>query len=199
VREALTQPLQFDFTLLKHEIVFRGLFHDSLLCHRELRGMLSSRPMPSPVAERLKELGIELPEPSKPGANYVPAVRTGNLVYLTGQLSQWNGERRFIGKLGREFGVDEGQQAARLCALNLVALLRAELDGDLDRVVRCVRIAGYVNSVPEFVAQSQVINGASDLFVEIFQDAGRHTRMAVGVSALPYGVAVEVEGLFEVR
>ena len=114
-------------------------------------------------------------------------------------LFQWNGERRFIGKLGREFGVEEGQQAARLCALNLVALLRAELDGDLDRVVRCVRIAGYVNSMPDFVAQSQVINGASDLFVEIFQDAGRHTRMAVGVSALPYDVAVEVEGLFEVR
>ncbi len=155
--------------------------------------------MPSPIADRLKELGIELPEPSKPGANYVPAVRTGNLVYLTGQLSQWNGERRFIGKLGRELGVEEGQQAARLCALNLVALLRAELDGNLDRVVRCVRIAGYVNSVPDFVAQSQVINGASDLFVEIFQDAGRHTRMAVGVSALPYDVAVEVEGLFEVR
>jgi enamine deaminase RidA (YjgF/YER057c/UK114 family) len=155
--------------------------------------------MPNSIADRLKELGIELPQPSKPGANYVPAVRTGNLVYLTGQLSQWNGERRFIGKLGREFGVEEGQQAARLCALNLVALLRAELEGDLDRVVRCVRIAGYVNSVPDFVAQSQVINGASDLFVEIFQHAGRHTRMAVGVSALPYDVAVEVEGLFEVR
>jgi len=161
--------------------------------------MLSSSPMPSLIADRLKERGIELPQPSKPGANYVPAVRTGNLVYLTGQLSQWNGERRFIGKLGREFGVEEGQQAARLCALNLVALLQAELDGDLDRVVRCVRIAGYVNSMPDFVAQSQVINGASDLFVEIFQDAGRHTRMAVGVSALPYDVAVEVEGLFEVR
>jgi enamine deaminase RidA (YjgF/YER057c/UK114 family) len=155
--------------------------------------------MPSTVENRLQGLGIELPQPSRPGANYVPAVRTGNLIFLTGQLSQWNGERRFIGKLGREFGVEEGQQAARLCALNLVALLRAALDGDLDRVVRCVRIAGYVNSVPDFVGQSQVINGASDLFVEIFQDAGRHTRMAVGVSALPYDVAVEVEGVFEVR
>ena len=151
------------------------------------------------VHDRLRQLGIELPEPSKPGANYVPAVRTGNLIFLTGQLSQWNGERRFIGKLGREFGVEEGQQAARLCALNLVAQLRAALDGDLDRVVRCVRIAGYVNSMPDFVAQSQVINGASDLFVEIFEEAGRHTRMAVGVSALPYDVAVEVEGVFEVR
>jgi enamine deaminase RidA (YjgF/YER057c/UK114 family) len=153
----------------------------------------------SQVDDRLRQRGIELPEPSKPGANYVPSVRTGNLIFLTGQLSQWNGERRFIGKLGREFGVEEGQQAARLCALNLVAQLRAALEGDLDRVVRCVRIAGYVNSMPDFVAQSQVINGASDLFVEVFEDAGRHTRMAVGVSALPYDVAVEVEAVFEVR
>jgi len=150
------------------------------------------------IEDRLQSLGIELPRPSAPGANYVPAVQTGNLIFITGQLSQWNGERRFIGKLGREFGIEEGQQAARLCALNVVALLRAALDGDLDRVVRCVRVAGYVNSVPDFVGQSQVINGASDLFVQIFEEAGRHTRMAVGVSALPYDVAVEVEGVFEV-
>src|SRR6185369_10783934 len=150
------------------------------------------------IEDRLQSLGIELPRPSAPGANYVPAVQTGNLIFITGQLSQWNGERRFIGKPGREFGIEEGQQAARLCALNVVALLRAALDGDLDRVVRCVRVAGYVNSVPDFVGQSQVINGASDLFVQIFEEAGRHTRMAVGVSALPYDVAVEVEGVFEV-
>ncbi len=151
------------------------------------------------IDDRLRSLGIELPMPSAPGANYVPFVRTGNLVFLTGQLSQWNGERRFIGKLGREFEVEQGKQAARLCALNLIAHLRAALDGDLDRVVRCVRIAGFVNSVPEFVSQPQVLNGASDLFVEVFGDAGRHARMAVGVSALPYDVAVEVEGVFEVR
>jgi enamine deaminase RidA (YjgF/YER057c/UK114 family) len=126
-------------------------------------------------------------------------VRTGDLLFLTGQLSQWNGERRFVGKLGREFGVAEGQQAARLCALNLIAHLRAALDGNLDRVVRTVRLAGFVNSTPEFTGQSQVVNGASDLFVEVFGDAGRHARMAVGVSALPYDVAVEVEGVFEVR
>ena len=150
------------------------------------------------VEERLKALGIELPTPSKPGANYVPFVRAGDLIYLTGQLSQWNGERRFVGKLGRDFGVEEGQQAARLCALNLIAHLRTALDGDLDRVARCVRIAGFVNSTPDFSSQSQVINGASDLFVQVFGEAGRHTRMAVGVAALPYDVAVEVEGLFEV-
>jgi enamine deaminase RidA (YjgF/YER057c/UK114 family) len=151
------------------------------------------------IDDRLRSLGIELPMPSSPGANYVPFVRSGNLLFLTGQLSQWNGERRFIGKLGREFEVDQGKQAARLCALNLIAHLRAALDGDLDLVVRCVRIAGFVNSVPEFTAQSQVLNGASDLFVEIFGDAGRHARMAVGVAALPYDVAVEVEAVFEVR
>lgn len=147
--------------------------------------------------QRLRDLQIELPTPSTPGANYVQFVRTGNLIFLTGQLSQWNGERRFIGKLGREFGVEEGRQAARLCALNLVAHLRTALEGNLDRAVRCVRVAGYVNSTPDFTGQSQVINGASDLFVEIFGEAGRHTRMAIGVSALPYDVAVEVEAVFE--
>jgi len=150
------------------------------------------------VDARLKALQVELPQASKPGANYVPFVRSGNLVFLTGQLSQWNGERRFVGKLGREFGVPEGQEAARLCALNLLAQLRVALDGDLDRVVRTVRLAGYVNSAPDFVSQSQVMNGASDLFVNVLGEAGRHTRMAVGVSALPYDVAVEVEGIFEV-
>jgi len=151
------------------------------------------------VEERLQTLGIELPQPSTPGANYVPFVRVGDLVFLTGQLSQWNGERRFVGKLGREFELAEGQQAARLCGLNLLAHLRAALDGDLDRVQRTVRLAGYVNSTPDFTAQSQVMNGASDLFVEVLGEAGRHTRMAVGVNALPYDVAVEVEGVFEVR
>ena len=155
--------------------------------------------MPTRIDDRLRTVGIELPIPSTPGANYVQFVRTGDLVFLTGQLAQWNGERRFIGKVGREFGIEEGRQAARLCALNLLAHLRTALDGDLDRVARCVRIAGFVNSVPEFTGQSQVINGASDLFVEVFGEAGRHTRMAVGVSALPYDVAVEVEAVFEVE
>lgn len=151
------------------------------------------------VEARLKELGIELPQSSTPGANYVPFVRTGNLLFVTGQLSQWNGERRFVGKLGREFGLAEGQQAARLCALNVLAHVRVALDGDLDRVVRTVRLAGYVNSTPDFVSQSQVMNGASDLFVDVLGEAGRHARMSVGVSALPYDVAVAVEGTFEVR
>jgi enamine deaminase RidA (YjgF/YER057c/UK114 family) len=154
--------------------------------------------MPNRIEDRLRALQIELPQPSTPGANYAQFVRTGNLIFLTGQLAQWNGERRFVGKLGRDFDVEQGRQAARLCALNLIAHLRTALDGDLNRVARCVRVAGYVNSTPDFAGQSQVINGASDLFVEIFGEAGRHTRMAVGVSALPYDVAVEVEAVFEV-
>jgi len=154
--------------------------------------------MQETIAERLARLKIELPEPSLPGATYVPFVQSGNLVFITGQLSQWNGERRFIGKLGGEFDVAQGQQAARLCALNVLTQLRVAVDGDLGRVTRCVRIAGYVNSTPEFFGQSQVVNGASDLFMEVFEEAGRHTRMAVGVAALPYNVAVEVEGVFEV-
>ena len=155
--------------------------------------------MPRSFDDRLQELGLELPNPSQPGANYVQTSRVGDLLFVTGQLSQWNGERRFVGKVGRDFGLEEGQEAARLCALNLLAHLKVATDNDLGRVVRCVRIAGYVNSTPDFVGQSQVINGASDLFVDVLGQAGRHTRMAVGVVALPYDVAVEVEAVFEVR
>ncbi len=151
------------------------------------------------IEERLKQLSIELPQPSKPGANYVPFVRTGALVFITGQLSQWNGERRFLGKPGREFTTEEGQQAARLCALNLIAQVKVAVDGELDRVLRCVRVAGFINSVPEFIAQPQVLNGASDVIAEVFAEAGRHAGMAVGVSALAYDVAAEVEAIFEVE
>ncbi|HET7229016.1 MAG TPA: RidA family protein [Longimicrobium sp.] len=149
-------------------------------------------------AERLKALERELPAASPPGANYVPYVRTGNLVYISGQLPKWNGERRFIGKLGRELGVAEGKQAARLSALNLLAVLRVAVDGDWARVMRCVRIAGYVNATDDFTAHSQVIDGASDLLVSVLGEAGRHARMAVGTNGLPHGAAVEVEAVFEV-
>ena len=155
--------------------------------------------MPSQIDTRLQGLQIELPTASTPGANYVPFKRVGSLLFLTGQLSQWNGERRFIGKLGSDFTIEQGQEAARLCALNLIAHAREALAGDLDRVIGCVRLAGYVNSEPTFGDQSQVINGASDLFIQVFGEAGRHTRLAVGVAALPYGVAVEVEAVLEIR
>jgi enamine deaminase RidA (YjgF/YER057c/UK114 family) len=155
--------------------------------------------MASEIEQRMWGLGIELPEPSAPGANYVPFLREGNLLFNTGQLSQWNGERRFVGKVGQAYDLDEGRETARLAALNVIAHLRSALDGDLDRVERCLRIAIYVNSDPAFHGQSQVANGASDLVLEIFGEVGRHTRMAVGVAALPYDVAAEVEGVFSVR
>lgn len=154
--------------------------------------------MASRIDARLAQLGILLPPPGEPGANYIQHVRTGNLLCITGQLPKSEGERRFIGRLGAEFGVPEGQAAARLCALNILALVRHALDGDLDRVVRCVRVRGYVNGTPEFTGHSQVMNGASDLLVEVLGEAGRHTRVAVGAT-LPYGCAVEVEADFEVR
>lgn len=155
--------------------------------------------MPDRIEARLESLGLELPEPSRPGANYVPYLGVGNLLFLTGQLCHWNGERRFVGKLGAEYDAEQGQEAARICALNLVAQLNVALDGDFERLLKTVRLAGYVNSTPDFHGQSQVMNGASDLFVDLFGDAGRHTRMAVGVGALPYNVAVEVEGVFEIE
>lgn len=148
--------------------------------------------------ERLKERERDLPKAAPPGANYVTWVRAGNLLFLSGQLPKWNGERRFIGKLGREFDVAEGRQAARLCALNLLAQLRAAVDGDWATVVRCVRVAGYVNATDDFVAHSQVVDGASDVLVEWLGEEGRHARMAVGVNGLPYDAAVEVEAVFEV-
>jgi len=152
------------------------------------------------VGARIKSLGIELPNPSEPGANYVPYLITGNLLYLTGQLCHWNGERHFIGKLGQDFDIKEGREAARMCGLNLISQLKDALNGDLDRVVKTVRLAGYVNGVAEFHGQSQVINGVSDLFIDVFGDnIGKHTRLAVGVNALPYNVAVEVEGIFEIK
>ena len=150
------------------------------------------------IEARLKELGIELPLPGAPVANYVPFTISGNLVFIAGQLCVWNGERRFLGKLGGGIGIADGQAAARLCALNILAHLRVACGGDLDRVHRCVRLGGFVNCIPEFTDMPQVVNGASDLMVEVFGDIGRHARAAVGVSSLPGGVAVEVEATFEI-
>lgn len=151
------------------------------------------------IEARLKELGIELPRPTAPLANYVPFVRSGDLLFISGQVCQWNGERRFLGKLGREIALEQGQEAARLCGLNILGVAKSALGGDLDRILRCVRLGGFVNCVDDFAQQPQVVNGASNLMVEVLGDAGRHARVAVGVNALPGNVAVEVDGLFEVR
>lgn len=155
--------------------------------------------MAGKIEQRLAELKLELPNPASPMANYVPAVRSGNLLFLSGQICQWNGERRFVGKLGAEISPAQGKEAARLCGLNLLAQAKRALDGDLDRVVRVVRLGGFVNAEPGFVDQPQVVNGASDLMVEVFGDAGRHARTAVGVGSLPGGAAVEVDAVLEVR
>ena len=155
--------------------------------------------MPGRIDARLAELKIELPNPAAPIANYVPAVRSGNLLFVSGQICQWNGERRFVGKVGAEISLEQGKEAARLCALNLIAQTRRFLEGDLDRVVRVVRLGGFVNAVPTFTEQPQVVNGASDLMVEIFGDAGRHARTAVGVGSLPGNVAVEVDCVMEIK
>ncbi|HXS39439.1 MAG TPA: RidA family protein [Stellaceae bacterium] len=155
--------------------------------------------MPGRIEAQLKDLKIELPNAASPMANYVPAVRAGNLLFVSGQICQWNGERRYVGKLGAEVSLEDGKAAARLCGLNLLAQARRALDGDLDRILRVVRLGGFVNAVPGFTEQPQVVNGASDLMVEVFGDAGRHARAAVGVGSLPGGVAVEVEAVFEVK
>jgi enamine deaminase RidA (YjgF/YER057c/UK114 family) len=149
------------------------------------------------IEARLKELGIELPQPAAPVANYVPFTISGNLVIIAGQICQWNGERRYVGKLGAGISIADGQQAARLCALNILSHLRVAAGGDLDRVRRCLRLGGFVNCTPEFTDMPQIVNGASDLMVEVFGDAGKHARAAVGNNSLPGGVAVEIEATFE--
>ncbi len=151
------------------------------------------------VEARLAELGITLPDAPAPAANYVPYVITGNQVFVSGQVPWVGGERNFVGKVGAEFTVEDGQAAARVVALNIVAQVKAACDGDLDRVVRCVKLGGFVNCPGDFLDHPKVINGASDLMVEIFGDAGRHARFAVGAAALPFNVAVEIDAVFEVR
>ena len=153
--------------------------------------------MAGTIEQRLIDHDIELPEAATPVANYVPAVQSGTMLYISGQVPLWNGQRRHIGKLGSDCAVEEGQTAARLCALNIVAQAKAAL-GDLDRVARVVKLVGFVNSAPDFTDQPAVINGASDLMVEVFGDKGRHARSAVGVAALPLGVSVEVEAILEI-
>src|SRR5262249_26817946 len=153
--------------------------------------------MTGKIATRLTELNIELPKPRAPVANYVPAVISGNQIYIAGQVCSWNGEFRFVGQLGREISVEVGQQAARLCGLNIIAQLQAAI-GDLDRVSRCVKLTVFIRSADTFTEHPKVANGASDLFVETFGEAGRHARSAVGVNQLPFGVCVEIDAIFEI-
>ncbi len=151
------------------------------------------------IDTRLKELGIALPEPVSPVANYVPFVVTGNLVFLSGQVTIGPKGLEYVGAVGKEVSPEDAKKAARLCAVNLVAQLRNACGGDLDKVVRCVKLTGFVNAAPGFEGHPEVVNGASDFMVEVFGDAGRHARAAVGSSSLPRNVAVEVEAIFEIK
>lgn len=150
------------------------------------------------VEKRLKELGIELAQPTTPMGSYVNAVRTGNLLYLAGKGPGLPGKPLPVGKVGREFTIEEGYQHARSTGLSILAAIKAEL-GDLDRVKRIVKVLGMVNAMPDFGHQPEVINGCSDLFVEVFGERGRHARSAVGMGSLPRGIPVEVEVIVEIE
>ena len=154
--------------------------------------------MPGKIEARLAELKIELPKAAAPVANYVPVVIAGKTAYTSGQVTVLNGEFKYIGKLGKEFTVEDGQKAARLCGLNVIAQVKAAI-GDLDKVKRVLKLTCFVNSVSEFTDQPKVANGVSDLMVEVIGDAGKHARSAVGVNVLPLNVACEVEAIFELE
>jgi len=151
------------------------------------------------IDKRLSELGITLPVPAKPVANYVGWVKTGNLVFTAGQVPLKDGKIEYQGKLGKDYTVEQGAAAARICAINVVAQLKDAVGGDLDRIKRIVKVVGFVNGVPDFADHPKVVNGASDLLVEIFGDKGRHARSAVGSGSLPVNVAVEVEAVAEIE
>ena len=154
--------------------------------------------MAATVEQRLLDMGVQLPKPAAPAANYVPFVITGNLVFVSGQVTMLNGELQYVGTVGDDLSVEDGYQAARICAINLLAQLKEACSGDLERVKRVVKLGGFVNCTADFTDQPKVINGASDLIAEAFGDAGKHARFAVGAPSLPLGVGVEVDGIFEI-
>lgn len=150
------------------------------------------------ITARLEELGITLPQAAAPAANYVPTLLSGGLLYVSGQLPMENGAVKYTGRLGAELDVEAGAAAARLCAVNLLAQAATALGGNLGRVKRVVKLGGFVAAAAEFADHPKVVNGASDLMVEVFGAAGRHARIAVGCVSLPLGAAVEIDALFEV-
>ncbi|HHL21933.1 MAG TPA: RidA family protein [Aliiroseovarius sp.] len=152
----------------------------------------------SMIEKRLAELGVVLPDAAAPAANYVPSVQVGDLLHISGQVSMQDGAF-LTGKLGADMDTETGAAAARSCAIGLLAQVKAACGGDLDRLVRAVKLTGFVNSTADFGDQPKVINGASDFLVEALGDAGRHARSAVSAASLPFGVAVEIEGIFQVR
>ena len=154
--------------------------------------------MAQKVEKNLQKLGIELPTAPSPAANYVPYVIVGKFLYVSGQISQ-DKNGLIKGKLGEDLSVEEGANAAKYCALSLLAQVKAACKGDLDRLVRVIKLTGFVNSVGEFTEQPQVVNGASNILVELLGDSGKLSRSAVSAASLPLGVAVEIEGIFEIN
>jgi len=151
------------------------------------------------IDDRLNELNIVLPQPATPVANYVGYVITGNLVFISGQITfGTDGDLMYQGIVGDSISIEEAQKAARLCGINILAQLKSACEGDLDRVVRCVKLGGFVNAVPGFENHPMVINGTSDLMVEVFGDKGKHARFAMGAGGLPVNVSVEVDAVFEI-
>ena len=153
--------------------------------------------MPGQIDQRLAELGVELPDAPAPAANYVPFTRIGDMVYISGQVPK-TADGMIQGKLGGGFSIEDGQKAARLCGINLIAQMKKAADGDLDRV-RVLKLNGFVNATQDFEQHPAVVNGCSDLMVEVFGDRGRHARSAVGSSSLPFQVAVEVEAIIAIE
>jgi enamine deaminase RidA (YjgF/YER057c/UK114 family) len=151
------------------------------------------------IDARLRELGIELPTPAAPAAAYVPYTRSGNTLYIAGQLPFREGALTHVGKVDADLSIEDGQACARQCALNIIAQVKAACDGDLDRVARCLKLGGFVACGPDFTDHPKVINGASELMLQVFGDAGKHARFAVGAPSLPLGTAVEVEAIFELK
>ena len=148
------------------------------------------------IEDKLESLGIKLPNPPTPAGSYVPVIRTGNLLFISGQIPMENGKVIFTGKVSDD-NLETAQKSARMCAINILAQIKREV-GDLDKVTKIVRVSGFVNSVSEFTQQPKVINPASDLFFEIFGEKGKHSRIAVGVASLPLGSMTEIDAIIEV-
>ena len=154
--------------------------------------------MANKIDARLKELGITIPDAPAPAANYLPFTTTGNLVFVSGQVPFVDGKLTRTGRIGEDASLEDGYEQARICAINLIAQVKVACSGDLDRVRRVVKLGGFVASAPDFTGQPGVVNGASDLMAEVFGEAGKHARFAVGANVLPLGCLVEVDGIFEI-
>ncbi len=150
------------------------------------------------IENNLTKLGIILPEAASPVANYVGFVKSGNQIFISGQLPAKNGKFEYVGKVGADISTEDAKKAARLCAINILAQLKKACDGNLDAVKRCVKLGIFVNATPDFKDHPAVANGASDLMVEVFGEKGKHARAATGAGSLPFGVAVEVDAIFEI-